>query len=272
MKHSTIELLCCPDCHMGLSLGDAIGGEMVDDGDLHCPSCERTFPIRNGIAHFIHPDELEGLNRRFARFYKRFSRFEAFFDKLSFLSMGGERRARMEVLSRLELKGGRVLEVSIGSGGNLPFLYESSSIGEVYGLDISPEQMTRCHELAGSRGWPVNLFLGMAEALPFRDESFDTVFHIGGVNFFSDKKRAIDEMIRVARPGSKIIISDESERAARLIACLLRLSRYNEGKKVDTSVPVDFVPNTMQEIRVDGIWRRHGHDHGYVLEFRKPVT
>jgi ubiquinone/menaquinone biosynthesis C-methylase UbiE len=111
----------------------------------------------------------------------------------------------------------------------------------------------------------------MAEALPFGAESFDTVLHVGGINFFSDKKRALDEMIRVARPGSKIVIADESERVAQLIARLLRLSRFNQGGKVDTSVPIHLVPETMEEVRADGIWKRHGQHHGYSLEFRKPA-
>jgi len=222
-------------------------------------------------VHFIEPKELEGLNRRFARFYDQFSRFEAIFDKLSFLSMGADRKARTEVLHRLEPNGGRVLEVSIGSGGNLSYLFESGDVGEVYGLDISAAQLTRCRELVRRRGWPVDLFLGMAEVLPFKAESFDNVFHLGGINFFSGKKKAIDEMIRVARPGSKIVIADESERVAQFIARVLRLSRSNEGRKVDTSVPIHLVPDTMEETRAEGIWKRHGLYHGYCLEFRKPA-
>ncbi len=244
---------------------------MVDEGDLSCSHCERSFLIRNGIAHFIAAQELEGLNRRFARFYDRFSRFEAIFDKLSFFLMGGERKARAEILHRLELNGGRILEVSIGSGGNLPYLFESPKVGEVYGLDISAAQLTRCDKFVKTRGWPVDLCLGMAEVLPFKAESFDNVFHIGGINFFSEKKKAIDEMIRVARPGSKIVIADESERVGQLIARFLRLSRSNQGRKVDTSMPIYLVPETMEEIRADGIWKRHGQYHGYCLEFRKPA-
>jgi ubiquinone/menaquinone biosynthesis C-methylase UbiE/uncharacterized protein YbaR (Trm112 family) len=271
MKRSTLELLCCPHCQGNLSLRAVRGDGMVDDGNLFCSHCKRSFPIRNGIVHFISPQELQGLNRRFARFYERFSRFEAIFDKLSFLPMGGERKARAEVLHRLELSGGRILEISIGSGGNLPYLFESPKVGQVYGLDISLAQLTRCRSFVETRGWPVELFLGMAEALPFKAESFDTVFHIGGINFFSEKKKAIDEMSRVARPGSKIVIADESERVAQLIARLLRLSSSNRGREVDTSVPVRLVPKTMEAIRVDGIWKRHGQYHGYCLEFRTPA-
>jgi len=271
MKRATLELLSCPSCRGPLSLGGDPADDTVDEGELACPHCERRFPIESGIARFISPEDLEGLNLRFTRFYARFSRFEPILERLSFLSFGGERKARGQVLDRLELNGGRILEVSIGSGANLPYLFESPQVGEVYGLDISAAQLAGCRRRVKKRGWPVALFLGMAEALPFEAESFDTVFHIGGINFFSDKKKAIDEMIRVARPGSRIVIADESERVAQSVARILRLSRSTPDGRVDTSVPVHLVPETMREIRVEGIWKQHGLHHGYCLEFRKPA-
>jgi ubiquinone/menaquinone biosynthesis C-methylase UbiE len=251
-------------------LRDDPGNTSGDEGQLFCSHCGRSYLIKNGIVHFVDLQELEGLNRRFARFYNRWSRLEAVFDRLSFLPMGGERKARTEVLRRLEPNNGRVLEVSIGSGGNLPYLFESSKVGELYGVDISAAQLTNCLKLVANRGWPVDLFLGKAEELPFRSDSFDSVFHIGGINFFSEKKRAIDEMIRVARPGTRIVIADESEQVARNVARFLRLSRSTRDNRVDTSIPVHLVPETMKEIRVDGIWKTHGQYHGYCLEFRKP--
>jgi len=270
MKRSTLELLCCPGCQTELTFRDESGNTSGDEGELFCSHCKRSYIIKNGIVHFVDPQELEGLNQRFARFYNRWSRLEAVFDRLSFLPMGGERKARTQILHRLELSNGRVLEVSIGSGGNLPYLFESPKAGDVYGLDISVTQLTNCRKLVTSRGWPVDLFLGMAEELPFRSDSFDTVFHVGGINFFSQKRKAIDEMIRVARPGSKIVIADESEQVARNVARFLRLSRSSRDKELDTSVPAHLVPETMKEMRVDGIWKTHGQYHGYCLEFRKP--
>jgi ubiquinone/menaquinone biosynthesis C-methylase UbiE/uncharacterized protein YbaR (Trm112 family) len=270
MKRSTLELLCCPGCQTELTFHDESGNTSGNEGELFCPYCERSYIVKNGIVHFIDLQELEGFNQRFARFYNRWSRFEAIIDRLSFLPMGGERKARTEILHRLELNSGQVLEVSIGSGGNLPYLFESPEVGDIYGLDISMAQLTNCRSLVTSRGWPVEIFLGKAEELPFKSNSFDSVFHVGGINFFSEKKKAIDEMIRVARPGSKIVIADESEQVARTVARFLRLSRSTQGNKVDTSVPVHLVPETMREIRVDGIWKVHGRYHGYCLEFRKP--
>jgi len=270
MKRSTLELLCCPGCQTELTLRDESSNSSGNEGELFCSHCERSYIIKNGIVHFVDLEELEGLNQRFAQFYNRFSRFETVIDRLSFLPMGGERKARTEILNRLELNNGRVLEVSIGSGGNLPYLFESPKVGDIYGMDISMAQLTNCHRLVTTQGWPVELFLGKAEELPFKSDSFDSVFHIGGINFFSEKKKAIDEMIRVARPGSKIVIADESEQVARTVARFLRLSRSTQDNKVDTSVPVHLVPETMKEILVDGIWKMHGQYHGYCLEFRKP--
>jgi ubiquinone/menaquinone biosynthesis C-methylase UbiE len=242
----------------------------VYKGILFCSHCERSFPIKRGIAHFIDPQELEGLNRSFARGYNRFSHVYDLFIRMGFLAFGGDRRARKEILDRLDLNGGRILEVSIGTGANLPYLFESPGVGKVYGLDISFGQLARCRRLIRERGWPVDLFLGTAEALPFKAGSFDSVFHIGGINFFSGKKKAIDEMIRVAKPGSKIVIADESEQVAQNLARISGFLHSSQGKKVDTAVPVHLVPETMKEIKVDGIWKAHGQYHGYCLEFRKP--
>jgi ubiquinone/menaquinone biosynthesis C-methylase UbiE/uncharacterized protein YbaR (Trm112 family) len=271
MKRSSLELLRCPACRSSLSMWDEGDSDSVDAGELACAGCGRSFAIRDGIPRFIEAGELEGPDRRFAGFYDRFSRLYPCFTKLMFLGMGGDRRARKEVLDRLELAGGRVLEVSVGTGANLSYLFESPDVREVYGLDISAGQLARCREVVTKRGWPVDLFLGTAEALPFQDEAFDSVLHIGGINFFTHKQEAIGEMIRVARPGGKIVIADETERLARLICHFPGLGPSRSDTKPDLAVPVHLVPDTMEEIRVDGVWKAHGRPHGYCLEFRKPA-
>jgi ubiquinone/menaquinone biosynthesis C-methylase UbiE len=244
---------------------------IVDDGNLFCSNCAHSYPIKNGIVYFICPQELKGINRRFARTYDWYSHVYTLLTKLAFLPFGGEYKARMEILDRLELNDGRILEVSIGPGVNLPYLFMSQNAGEVFGLDISLGQLARCNNLIARKNWSVDLFWGMAEALPFKSDIFDSVFHIGGINFFSGKKEAIDEMIRVARPGSKIVIADESERVAKRFSYIPGFPRSYRGRKLDTSVPIHLVPETMEKVRIDGIWKAHGQYHGYCLEFRKPL-
>ncbi len=126
-----------------------------------------------------------------------------------------EEQARREITDRLEPQGGRVLEVSIGPGVNLPYLVGRPDVGEIYGLDISLGQLNRCREYVAHQGWDIQLQLGNAEQLPYQDNTFDGVFHVGGINFFNDKKKAIEEMIRVAKPGTRILICDENEKGAQ---------------------------------------------------------
>lgn len=271
MKRSTLEILSCPICHGNLSLHPQAGDGTITDGRLFCTNCQRDYQIKDGIPHFIELEELKDLNHQFARSYDRVSRFYNLFTKLTFLAMGGERKARMEILQHMELIGGRVLEVSIGTGNNLPYLFESPQVDEVFGLDISAGQLSRCQGLISRRKWPVELFLGKAESLPFKSGSFNSVFHIGGINFFSDKKRAIDEMIRVARPGSKILIADEVERLARQIDRLPGFSSSDQVQQADVSPPIHLVPEGMQELQMHDIWKAHGDPHGYCIEFRKPL-
>ena len=99
-----------------------------------------------------------------------------------------------------------------------------------------------------------------AQSLPFRDGSFDVVFHLGAINLFEDRKKAIEEMIRVSRPGTHIVIADETEKAGRLFNVFT-------GPAEKITPPVDLVPENMLNINLETIWR----GYGYVIEFDTPA-
>jgi ubiquinone/menaquinone biosynthesis C-methylase UbiE/uncharacterized protein YbaR (Trm112 family) len=267
MKNETLNLLVCPVCHRNLTLDASNQDRNVLSGDLTCTTCEKIYPIKHGIPHFIREEDLLGLNKTFARMYDWFSWIYSAFSKIGFLFLGTtDSSARHEVLSRLEPHG-RVLEVSIGPGVNLPFLLSFSEVSEVYGLDISIGQLNRCNSLIRKRSWSVDLFLGNGEELPFKDDSFDSVFHIGGINFFSHQQNAIDEMIRVAKPGTRIIICDENESGAQWYEKFLPgFKSAFQGKREKVTAPVALVPSAMLDLKVDNIW----NGFMYCLEFRKP--
>jgi ubiquinone/menaquinone biosynthesis C-methylase UbiE/uncharacterized protein YbaR (Trm112 family) len=272
MKSTTLPLLACPACHGDLTLSAAPGQSLVVAGSLCCPRCRREYPIVDGIPHFVEPQALTGLHRRFSRLYDWFSYVYAPYSRLMFAFLGGEGRNRRAVLDRLDLPAGgcaRVLEVSIGPGVNLPYLIGAPGVGEVFGLDISPGQLRQCQRLCRGRGWPVDLFLGTAEQLPFQDESFDRVFHIGGINFFSDRRAAIEEMIRVARGGTRIVIVDELERGARFFEQTLPgFRRSFKGGRPAVNAPIDLVPAAMEDVCLTSAW----HGWFYCLEFRNPAA
>ncbi len=267
MKTAAIKLLACPVCRSKLVL-DAAPGDPVIRGALCCPRCQQTYPIERGIPHFIQQAELTGSNRRFARLYDWLSWFYRAFSVLAFAYIGmNEERARREITDRLQPHGGSVIEVSIGPGVNLPYLVGRPDVGHVFGLDISLGQLRRCQSYLQRKRWSVDLFLGSAERLPFADDSFDGVFHVGGINFFNDKQAAIAEMIRVARPGARILIADESEKGARAYEKIIPgFKRGFEGQREAITAPLDLIPDTMQEVRVFDVWK----GWLYCLEFRKP--
>jgi len=268
MIRTTLDLLVCPTCHGELKLLVSTGNGSFEKGSLTCLSCQKIYPIKRGIPLFIREEDLTGLNKPITRMYDWFSWIYSAFSKIGFFFLGtSECRARHDVLDRLEPNGGKVLEVSIGPGVNLPFLLSSPAVGEVYGLDISIGQLNRCNALVRRKGWSVELFLGNGEQLPFIDNSFDSVFHIGGINFFSNKKQAIDEMIRVAKPGTKIIICDENESGAEWYEKFLPgFKNAFHGQRKVVTAPVDLIPDTMLDLKQGNIW----NDFMYCLEFRKP--
>ena len=153
MKSATLELICCPTCHGNLFPEIQSGNGNITTGQLICSCCKKSYPLHRGIPQFIREEELEGLNKPFSHMYDWFSWIYTAFSKIGFLFLGTtDSHARREVLARLEPNGGRVLEVSIGPGVNLPFLINSSSFSEIYGLDISIGQLNRCKSLINRKG------------------------------------------------------------------------------------------------------------------------
>jgi ubiquinone/menaquinone biosynthesis C-methylase UbiE/uncharacterized protein YbaR (Trm112 family) len=277
MKRNSLDLLACPACHAPLTLHDGTAGPL-ESGRLRCERCQKDYPIEQGIPHFVQPEQLTGLNRRFSRMYDLYSWGYRAFSKIAFAYIGmREETGRREITDRLEPRGspgsstgrgGRVLEISIGPGVNLPYLVNRPDVSEVYGLDISLGQLRHCQSYVRKKGWEVDLFLGNGEQLPFRDASFEGVFHVGGINFFNDKKAAIDEMIRVARPGTRILIADESEKGARGYEKFIPgFKKSFSGQRAAIVAPVDLVPKTMLETRLFDVWK----GWLYCLEFRKPA-
>jgi ubiquinone/menaquinone biosynthesis C-methylase UbiE/uncharacterized protein YbaR (Trm112 family) len=268
MKRTTLDLLACPACRSELSLMTNSGDGVIETGRLSCLTCQKIFLIQHGIPRFIREDELEGRNKTFAHLYNWFSLIYTSFSKVGFRLLGtSDSLARQQLLARLEPKGGKVLEVSIGPGINLPYLLKMPMVGEVFGLDISTGQLNRCRTLIQRKGWKVDIFLGNGEELPFKDNSFESVFHIGGINFFNHQQKAIDEMIRVAKPGTKIIICDENENGASWYEKFLPgFKGAFHGQREAVSAPVRLVPSTMSEVNLTNIW----NGFMYCLEFRKP--
>jgi ubiquinone/menaquinone biosynthesis C-methylase UbiE len=90
---------------------------------------------------------------------------------------------------------------------------------------------------------------------------------VGGINFFNDKKSAIDEMVRVAQPGARILVADETEKGVIGYEHFIPGFKGSfGGKRQVITAPVDLVPKEMKELRLFEVWK----GWLYCLEFRKP--
>ena len=94
---------------------------------------------------------------------------------------------------------GRVLEIGIGSGLNLPFY--GNKVSELIGLDPSAKLLDMIRGAGGRRSAPLELIKGTAEAIPLDGRSVDTVVTTWTMCTIPEVRRALQEMCRVLRPG-----------------------------------------------------------------------
>jgi len=98
---------------------------------------------------------------------------------------------------------GRVLEVGIGSGLNLPFYRHT--VERVFGIDPSGSLLGRAFRAGKASAVPVELIEGSAEAVPLEDRTVDTVVTTWTLCSIPDAGRALAEMRRVLRPGGRLL-------------------------------------------------------------------
>jgi len=116
------------------------------------------------------------------------------------------RRGRLDAVAAAERIGGRILEVGVGTGLSLPS-YSSST--RIVGIDISEPMLEKARRRVqmGKLAHVESIAVGDAENLDFPDASFDVVVAQYVVTAVPTPERALDEFLRVVRPGGEIIIT-----------------------------------------------------------------
>jgi len=97
---------------------------------------------------------------------------------------------------------GRVLEIGIGSGLNLPFY--SRKVARVIGLEPSPRLLAMARRVERANG-SVEFIEGSAEAIPLQDASVDTVVTTWTLCSIPDALTALRDMRRVLRLGGRLL-------------------------------------------------------------------
>jgi ubiquinone/menaquinone biosynthesis C-methylase UbiE len=102
---------------------------------------------------------------------------------------------------------GRVLEVGLGTGLNLPF-YDANKVNKVWGVDPSSEMIDRAKGKARSVNFEVELIVSSGEDIPLLSNSVDTILVTYTLCTIIDVGRAIKEMARVLNQAGRLIFCE----------------------------------------------------------------
>ena len=121
-----------------------------------------------------------------------------------------EDRALTEALSWAEIRDGMsILEVAVGTGRLFSRIVVRNPHGRNIGLDLSPHMLARARKrLARMRSAAWELQIGSADALPYRDRTFDRVFNTYMLDLLPVEAfpGVLAEFCRVLRPGGRLVL------------------------------------------------------------------
>jgi ubiquinone/menaquinone biosynthesis C-methylase UbiE len=209
--------------------------------------------------------------REISQKYNRFARWYDWVEGIP--EVLGVNRLRQRVVQGAS---GEVLEVAIGTGKNLPY-YPSGC--RITGVDTSTEMLAIARRRASRLQLDLSLLVTNAEALPFADETFDTVLSSLSTCTFPDAVGALREMARVCRPMGKVLLLEHgrsdrewlarfqdrtADRHAKQLGChwnrnsldLVRRAglKINKGRRVFFGVfnQLEAAPERTQDLRSAG--------------------
>jgi ubiquinone/menaquinone biosynthesis C-methylase UbiE len=112
--------------------------------------------------------------------------------------------AHSEKLLRFRYRKGKsVLEIGCGIGIDAAEFARHGA--QVTTLDLSPKNIELAKKYFSYNNLSGNLLVGNAEAMDFDDNTFDVVVAIGVFIYTPNTQKAIDEVLRVVKPGGEVI-------------------------------------------------------------------
>lgn len=144
-------------------------------------------------------------------------------------------------------KGERVLDVACGTGILArEVLRRVGPGGRVVGIDPLPAMIEIAKQNAPAIEWRE----GKAESLPFADDSFDVVVSQFGLMFFSDRTRAIQEMLRVLTSGGRFAVAVwDSLENIPAYSSVVELLQRSAGQQAADALRAPFVLGDQSKLR-----------------------
>lgn len=142
--------------------------------------------------------------------------------------------------------GQRALDVGCGTGILAREIASRiGSAGRVVGIDPSPGMLAVAKQLLPVVEWRE----GVAESLPFPDQTFEAVVSQFALMFFSERRQALREMLRVLTPGGRLAVAvwdslDSMPAYASEVELLERIA----GRQAADALRAPFVLGNREEL------------------------
>ncbi|MCP4576096.1 MAG: methyltransferase domain-containing protein [Deltaproteobacteria bacterium] len=107
--------------------------------------------------------------------------------------------------------GDQILDIGCGAGVEaILAAMMTGKTGNVVGIDIVPEMLARAETNLEMTALNNVIFKkASGENLPFPDDSFQVVISNGAINLIPDKESALTEILRVLKPGGRLMMADQ---------------------------------------------------------------
>ncbi|MEZ4770190.1 MAG: methyltransferase domain-containing protein [Caldilineales bacterium] len=143
-------------------------------------------------------------------------------------------------------RGQRVLDVAAGTGVLArEIAARLGPDGRVVAIDPGPGMVVVGRQLAPAVQWRE----GVAESLPFADQSFEAVVSQFGLMLFADRRRAIQEMLRVLTPGGRLaVVVWDSLASMPAYAAEVALLEQTAGQQAANALRIPFALGNREEL------------------------
>lgn len=223
--------------------------EWEDEHSLVTSAGER-FAVEQDIPVLM-PSQLDHAERHFLEHYCRDAELFDYWEKRDRATAHDEQRVHEVILRHIPRHSHLVLDVGCGNGWlSRALVQRGVAVCSLDASTINPRRALECvpHERHVA-------VVGLSQHLPFADSTFDCAVASEVIEHLPEPERALEEMLRVVRPGGRVLISTPYRENIRYVLCI----------HCNQPTPIHAHLNSFDEHRLAQYLRGKARDYGFSI-------